>query len=136
MGKGETNLDYANRIVSELPSDVRPHVSDGYHTFDELYDHRCLLWIFGLKYLKGGLIETGNDQEGDVWRTTKHSDGSEWGGWFLLGCCTEYGKQMTYHLPMKYWAYCNFAETLDQAPEFDGHSSNDVLERIKQLLAT
>ena len=24
---------------------VNGDISDGYHTFDELYKHRCLLWI-------------------------------------------------------------------------------------------
>ncbi|MET4695217.1 hypothetical protein V5J35_000855 [Endozoicomonas sp. NE40] len=31
-----------NKII--LPCDVS-QVSDGYHTFAELYDHRCLLWV-------------------------------------------------------------------------------------------
>ena len=45
----------------------------------------------------------------------------------------EKGEQMTYHLPMSKWDECNFANTLDKAPDFDGHTSQDVLERIKNL---
>ena len=31
------------------------------------------------------------------------------------------------------WEETNFAKTLDKAPEFDGHTPADVLERIKSL---
>ena len=71
----------------------------------------------------------------DVWRSKKHSDGElAFGGtWFVLGIGKENGKQMTYHLPIDRWDECGFAETLEQAPEFDGHSSDDVLKRLKNL---
>ena len=45
----------------------------------------------------------------------------------------EKGKQITYHIPLDRWDECEFAETLDKAPEFDGHTSQDVLERLKDL---
>jgi len=46
----------------------------------------------------------------------------------------EKGKQITYHLPLKHFKEVSeFAEELKKAPEFDGHSSNDVLERLKKL---
>ena len=98
---------------------------DGYHTFDELYEHRVILWIklceklSGLKY---------------TWASTKHSDGSTFGDWFILGMNDEKGKQITYHLPAKYWDEIReFANILEKAPEFDKHTSDDVLERIKKL---
>jgi hypothetical protein len=43
------------------------------------------------------------------------------------------GSQITYHLPTSKWDECDFAITLDKAPEWDGHTSNDVLERIREL---
>jgi hypothetical protein len=40
---------------------------------------------------------------------------------------------MTYHLPLVEWDNTSFAQTLERAPEYDGHTPNDVLERIKAL---
>ena len=39
-------------------------------------------------------------------------------------------KQITYHLPLSKWEETGFAETLEKAPEFDGHTPDDVLEII------
>jgi hypothetical protein len=98
-------------------------VSDGYHTFGELYDHRITLFI--------ALCRCAGRQ--GVWRSKKNGDGGEWDGWFILGINKEKGEQITYHLPISRWGETEFAETLEQAPEFDGHTSEDVLERFKKL---
>ena len=69
-----------------------------------------------------------------IWASVKHSDGSTFGDWFVLGMNDEKGKQITYHLPARYWnEVCEFANILEKAPEFDGHTSDDVLERIKKI---
>jgi len=107
-------------------------ISDGYHTFGELYEHRIVLYIAFCKMYS-------RDQPNyslkypEVWKSNTHSDGSVWDGWFLLGVDTQSGKQITYHLPMSYWDQCDFATTLDKAPDFDGHTSADVLERLRAL---
>ena len=107
--------------------------SDGYHTFDELYDHRITLYIALCKH-KHDLYAIENPGKHKVWRSKKHSDGSVWDGWFILGIGTEKGKQITYQLPLERWEETNhFAEDLEQAPEWDGHTPADVLERIKAL---
>lgn len=101
-------------------------VSDGYHTFNELYEHRIVLYI--------KLCQTEHNHGSySCWRSKKHSDGSKWDGWFLLGIGKSVGCQITYHLPIKYWDECGFAETIEQAPQFDGHTSADVLKRIQEL---
>jgi hypothetical protein len=99
------------------------NISDGYHTFTELYDHRITLYIALCKELAGLY----------VWRSKLHSDGTSFDGWFILGISDEKGKQITYHIPLEKWNDCNFACDRDKAPEFDGHTSQDVLERIKNL---
>jgi hypothetical protein len=103
-------------------------ISDGYHTFDELYEHRITLYIALCRWLFNALAK-----RSDVWRSQVHSDGSNYDGWFLLGINKEKGKQITYHIPNERWEETEFAETLDKAPEFDGHTSADVLTRIKSL---
>ena len=96
--------------------------SDGYHTFEELYSHRCLLFLAFLGQHGG-------------WKSRKHGDGTDsYEGWFIAG--TELnGKQITYHIPNKYWSIALVSE-LDKAPEFDGHTSNDVLHRLMEWLST
>ena len=99
---------------------------DGYHTFDELYEHRIILWIALCNmYYQWGY--------GDPWRSKLHSDGSSYDGWFLLGMGKHKSSQMTYHLPMSRWEDTFFAKTLDKAPEFDGHTSDDVLKRLEMM---
>src|SRR5215510_6881099 len=83
-------------------------VSDGYHTFDELYDHRCLLFLaFQREY--GG------------WKSRKHHDESSFEGWFIAGIQLPAG-QISYHIPDKYWDLCP-GEARKTAPEWDGHTS-------------
>lgn len=99
-------------------------ISDGYHTFDELYDHRITLFIA----LCRKMHETRT-----VWRTECHSNGEKIEGWFLLGIGTQMGEQITYHIPMSRWDECKFASKCDRAPAFDGHTGADVLSRLKKL---
>jgi len=117
-----------NYIIKTNPAVVTNEISDGYHTFGELYEHRIVLWIA----LCRAYNELVNHVTYKVWKTRKHSDNTAIDGWFLLGITAVEGKQITYHLPEKYWNECDF-DVLDKAPEFDGHTSKDVLERIKQL---
>lgn len=107
-------------------SAVTGRTSDGYHTFDELYEHRITLWIALCKRLVGS-------HRAYVWRSRLHSDGTGHPNWFVLGVGEAPGQQMTYHLPSYRWEDCSFAHTRPVAPTFDGHSPADVLERIKKL---
>lgn len=100
-------------------------VSDGYHTFDELYEHREELFI--------ALCRLAKEANHRVWRSKLHSDGSMYDDMFILGIGNEPGKQITYHYPIAKWERTEFAETLDHAPEFDGHTPGAVLERLKDL---
>lgn len=114
----------------EIPRDCD---CDGYHTFTELYDHRIRLFI---------ALMWANWEKS--WASKIHSDGSSWNGWFIAGIHTKAG-DVTYHLPIKYWDELFKCRddgtgnnnicimTLDKAPEFDGHTSDDVIERLKKL---
>lgn len=103
-------------------------ISDGFHTFDELYEHRCVLYIALCRILVNALGELAG-----VWKSEKHSDGTIWNGWFLLGIFSKAGYQITYHLPTSKWNDCSFAKVVDQAPPFDGHTPADVLSRLSTL---
>lgn len=100
-------------------------VSDGYHTFDELYHHRNTLF---LALMAMNLPKS--------WRSIHHSDGKRLNGWFIAGMEIG-GKQVTYHMPTEpYWSYMDIVgvNTLETAPEWDGHTSQDVLKRVREWL--
>lgn len=118
-------IENTQNAVLSLPSEKRELISDGYHTFKELYDHRIEIFIALCR-------EINQHSPFKVWKTRLHSDGSSFEGWFVLGIGYEKGEQITYHLPLSRWHDCDCVD-LERAPEFDGHSSSDVLERLKQL---
>lgn len=94
--------------------EINGETSDGYHTFNELYDHRVLLWI-NLCLL----------QHPDMtYLVENHYD-----GWFLLGCETPQG-QISYHCPNKYLGLVSGIKR--RHPEFDGHTSKDVISRLER----
>lgn len=106
----------------------RSEISDGYHTFNELYEHRHVLWMALLHGLPLRII----DRVGIPWKSQKHSDGSSFEGWFISGLGVTRGEQMSYHLPIRLWDICPGVE-LESAPEFDGHTAAESLERIRVM---
>lgn len=102
-----------------LPEEMIGEVSDGYHTFNELYNHRVRLF--------STLMRAYPDKS---WWSYKHSDGEIWEGWVLAGIETPAG-MVTYHLPEKEIPYLPEGIELEFGKEWDGHTSEDVLERLK-----
>jgi hypothetical protein len=126
------DVSVLNQIIKSITNIDKGAISDGFHTFADLYNHRNELFIA----LCRAMMPVGTGLK--PWRTKKHSDGSPAGGvpvdqWFILGLGKEEGKQMTYHLPIAKWDACEFAETLEQAPEFDFHTPQIVLDRLKEV---
>lgn len=99
-------------------------VSDGYHAFDELYEHRHLLFI-ALMFLRPDLS----------WIAVRHHDGTLHDGWFIAGMRLPTG-DISYHLPMTLWDLCAGIPTYHKAPEWDGHTSSDVLYRMELWIQT
>ena len=112
-------IEQVNEAISKLPA--KGKVSDGYHTFDELYEARCLLFVI--------LIQTGKFP---AWKAVANHDGQKWEGWFVAGIFPKNGEQITYHLPVKYWDRLD-VEAYEVNPYFDGHTSKDVLARLGRL---
>lgn len=110
---------------------------DGYHTFKDLYNHRYALFI-NLCRLYNILRLSAENINMDigirkVWKSKLHSDGTMFDDSFIMGIGEEPGKQITYHFPLEMFEKMTFAETLENAPEWDGHTPDDVLERLKSL---
>lgn len=109
-------------IKNFFPADIG-ETSDGYHTFNELYEHRHELFM--------KLCEFAYAQGTYVWRSKYHSDGSGFAGWFILGIGQEPGNQITYHLPMRLWdRVFEYTHDRERAPQWDGHTAADTLKRI------
>jgi hypothetical protein len=105
--------------VLKLPCETG-QVSDGYHTFEELYAHRSALFLALMA------------QQPEIsWISNMHDDDSSFDGWFVAGMNLPTG-QVTYHCPNGLWSLANRtgAKFVRNAPKWDGHTSNDVLQRI------
>lgn len=95
------------------------NVSDGDHTFAELYRHRAIL--------TAALCNANPDM---AWKSKKHDDGSMYDGYFIVGLDTPHG-QATYHYALDCWDLFQ-ARELECAPPYDGHSPNEALDRIRR----
>ena len=98
-------------------------ISDTYHTFEELYHHRAVLFsVICKKY------------PNIAWKSLKHHDGTMFDGMFIVGLETPYG-QATYHYDVNpYWTeYFGDVQELEYAPLWDGHTPDQAIERIGKL---
>lgn len=98
----------------------RKGISDGYHTFDELYYHRMVLF---------SIICNQNKER--AWKARQHHDGTMFDGNFIVGIDTKEG-QYTYHYHLKFWHNFNVKE-LEKAPEYDGHKPSDITRLLSLL---
>ena len=102
-------------------------VSDGYHTFNELYDFR-------LAYNAALFNEWGAQGKYNVQRSIKHSDGEYCfgGGWFIVVADTPCG-QISNHYEIKHWDLFYDVPKVDIPMPYDGHTANNSLERLLNL---
>ena len=112
--------------IKNAPSlDVTPVItgetSDGYHTFNELYHHRAVLFSV--------IVKAFPDR---AWKSRKHHDGSMYDGMFIVGIETPDG-QASYHYDIDpYWDMFQCKE-LEYAPEWDEHTPAQAIARIGKL---
>lgn len=95
------------------------NVSDGDHTFAELYRHRAVL-----------AAAVFNAHPTMAWKSKLHEDGAMYDGYFIVGIETPYG-QATYHYAMDCWDMFRVCE-LERAPAWDGHTPDEAIERIRR----
>lgn len=95
-------------------------LSDGYHTFNELYHHRSMLFASLLLMLP----------RDDIWKSRQHHDPEfpMYDGMFIAGVDTPFG-QATYHMENPYWDIFRVPE-LERATPFDGHTPEEAIERL------
>lgn len=108
-------VDTVNVIINYLKEQgiSRKGISDGYHTFGDLYYHRMILFSIIC-----------NQNKELAWKAKQHDDGTMFDDSFIVGISTPEG-QYTYHYHLEYWDNFNVRE-LEYAPEYDGHKPEDI----------
>jgi hypothetical protein len=114
---GAEPLVKISEIIAVFTGD-RGEISDGSHTFTELYNHRHALFITACRLCPKF-----------AWRSRTHDDGTMFPDYFIAGLRLPNG-QVNYHLPMKHWDDLDRTMTLDAAPTWDGHSPDDGIARL------
>ncbi len=120
------------KLISKINRDIlslkekgisTKNISDGYHTFEELYYQRTVL-----------LSIICNTNPNISWKSKKHFDEENdpmFEGYFIIGINTPTG-EATYHIKLKYWEMFDVPE-IEHAPKYDGYSSDEVLKRLQTL---
>lgn len=111
-------------------------INDGYHTFGDLYEFRKLYNAALFNEL--AKTETGHQKEYpkyDVHKSKRHNDGELCfgGGWFIVVAILPTG-QISNHYKMEDWDLFKIPEYPIAKYEFDGHTPEDVMERLKAIL--
>ena len=118
--------DTVNKIIEDMPF-AQPKgyirvpdtgiddLSDGFHTFRQLYYQRMMLFAVIVKQNKNR-----------AWKSLRHEDGELCfgGGWFIVGIDTPEGSY-TYHYEDNFYSLFD-CEELECAKHWDGHTEKDV----------
>lgn len=127
-------IEKINQMISELPEGETNHISDGFHTFGELYDHRITLFLALVSIVRTTQIPP--DEKFVVWWSRRHHDDTFYPGWVIVGVTNlQNGQMISYHIPHTYIKILevtmNIPE-LKKAPMYDGHTPDDVIKRLKE----
>lgn len=111
----ESKLTQFEKLQEEiLKTENKGMLSDGYHSFDELYKHRAILFAVIC-----------NQNKNKAFKSLKHADGTMFEGFFIVGIETPNG-QFTYHYKIdEFWDIFDVPE-IPFAPEWDGHTPDDI----------
>ncbi len=110
MSRQEFIQSYIEGNTSQIKTG---EISDGYHTFNELYHHRMLLFAVICKAYKEA-----------SWKSWKHNDGTMFDDYFIVGVKTPEGNY-AYHYHKDNWNLFDVRE-LELAPKWDGHKPEDI----------
>ncbi len=118
----DTELKRQEAICKVAGVDDIGELSDGFHTFNSLYEQRMILFA--------ALVKAYKDK---AWKSYRHDDGEYCfgGGWFIVGIDTPEGSY-TYHYENKYWNMFDCIE-LQRGKHWDGHTEADAETRLMSL---
>lgn len=116
-----TGKDYDKKHDNYVDTNI---ISDGYHTFYELYDFRKVFnAVLFNEWARQGFY--------NIHKSKKHFDGEDCfgGGWFIVIAELPTG-QISNHYELKDWDLFDIPATEKAIVQFDGHTSKDVLDRL------
>ena len=140
-------INYLIKIGNKyLPKFKDEFVSDGYHTFKDMYDIR-LAYNVALFNTWGEITVssenypfTGEDRPSllpqyDVHKSWRHHDGQGCFGeekkWFIVSAYLPGVGLISNHYKAEHWDLFKIPEVRKALYEFDGHTTKDVIERLK-----
>lgn len=119
-------LDIAEQVIDSLQQEQTDmgEVSDGYHTFNELYYYRMLYNAAFFNLLPKEWVH----------KSKRHHTGEECfgGGWFIVMANLPTG-QISNHYELKDWDLFQVPEK-EFADEWDGHTPQEAAERLYKYL--
>ncbi len=121
-------IHQVERWLSWLEKQKEPEdkgeISDGYHTFNELYYYRMLYNAAFFNLLPKEVVH----------KSKRHHDGEECfgGGWFIVMANLPTG-QISNHYELKDWDLFQIPEK-DVADEWDGHTPQEAADRLHEYL--
>lgn len=121
-----TALDGRVRRIEVTSGQIE--LSDGYHTMDELYDHRRALTAVVAAW-------AARMPEPASWRSkAHHPDDSPMfeGGYFIVGIELDTGT-ITYHYKLSHWDDFSAVPELEHAPKWDGAPPSATVDRLLEL---
>lgn len=127
-----------NDAINHVESDL---VSDGWHTFGELYEFRKIYnaalfneWAENVEWedIHSDPIPV-EVPKYDVHKSWRHNDGELCfgGGWFIVVAVLPAG-QISNHYEAKDWDLFRIPETPTAKYAWDGHEAKDVLKRLME----
>jgi hypothetical protein len=141
----------AFKVIDAPEPPASSDTSDGYHTFDELYEFRKLYnaalfneWATENPMAKQARENHNNDgfnwptvyfkPKYDVHKSWRHHDGelAFGGGWFIVVAMLPTG-QISNHYKEADWHLFKVPQVEKAKYEYDGHTGQDVLDRLKAL---
>lgn len=124
FGNGLSVKNIITWLEKQVISEDKGEISDGYHTFNELYYYRMLYNAAFFNSLPKELVH----------KSKKHHDGEECfgGGWFVVMANLPTG-QISNHYELKDWELFQIPEK-EVADEWDGHTPKEAAERIHKYL--
>lgn len=134
QGDGE---GWRTRLARDLRAREREmtdpgEVSDGFHTFNELYRYRMLynaaLFSHWATHDRHGMLHH------EVHKSWRHHDGKPcfFGGWFIVMATLPTG-QISNHYPAEHWDLFRIPAT-ETADEWDGHTPTEAADRLEAFL--
>lgn len=122
-----------DKLPHQLPDFDENQISDGYHTFDELYEFRKM---YNAAFANSFYKETSHHYAPSVYKSWRHSDGELCfgGGWFIVVIILPTG-QISNHYKTDEWDLFQIPEVEFPLDQFDGHTPQDVLKRLEDYLA-